>query len=264
MPELIAAILAATPPPIRDSRPDLPPELAAVIERCLEKEPARRFSDVADLARALAPFGPARSAISVERITHVLHGQGSPVASGAAGAELSGGVTGPVAATARFPAMGGVTGGVMTTGSGPRGTEMGELPAAPRSKALVGIVAGGVAVGVTVGVAFMLWPSEPPATVSHHLLPPSPSAPPVAAADPSPPPPEASTQPVSPPVASAAPASPPPKPASPSVKATPHPSSGGTKAAASAAPPPKPQTVDCTVPYTIDTRGHHVPKPECM
>jgi eukaryotic-like serine/threonine-protein kinase len=36
---------------------DLPPQLRAVVLRCLEKDPAGRFPDVASLAQALVPFG---------------------------------------------------------------------------------------------------------------------------------------------------------------------------------------------------------------
>ena len=43
-----------TPPDILQLRPDLPPRLAAVIQRCLEKSPDRRFSSAADLAAYLA------------------------------------------------------------------------------------------------------------------------------------------------------------------------------------------------------------------
>ena len=79
MPELIAAILQAPPDPIRAHRADVPPALEAVIHRCLEKSRALRFANVAELARALVPFGPARSEVSVERISHVL-GDGSAAA----------------------------------------------------------------------------------------------------------------------------------------------------------------------------------------
>ena len=40
-------------PPSR-LRPDLPADLEAVVMRCLEKEPARRFADTGELARALS------------------------------------------------------------------------------------------------------------------------------------------------------------------------------------------------------------------
>lgn len=43
-------------PPIRESRKDVPEELAAVLERMLAKSPADRFATPGDLARALEPF----------------------------------------------------------------------------------------------------------------------------------------------------------------------------------------------------------------
>ena len=53
MPELVLAITTADPPPLPDS---VPPELAAIVRRCLDKEPDRRFPDVAALAEALHPL----------------------------------------------------------------------------------------------------------------------------------------------------------------------------------------------------------------
>jgi serine/threonine-protein kinase len=72
MPELIAAILACTHDPIRTFRTDVDPALDAAVARCLEKDAARRFANVAEFANAIAPFGPPRSEQSVERISHVL------------------------------------------------------------------------------------------------------------------------------------------------------------------------------------------------
>jgi serine/threonine-protein kinase len=72
MPELVAAILSGHERPVETWRSDIPPGLRDVLRRCLEKDPARRFADVAELARALAPFGPKSSDASVERISHVL------------------------------------------------------------------------------------------------------------------------------------------------------------------------------------------------
>jgi serine/threonine-protein kinase len=50
-------ILFERPPSLLELCPEAPPELVAVVERCLEKSPARRFSSVDDLARALTAFG---------------------------------------------------------------------------------------------------------------------------------------------------------------------------------------------------------------
>jgi hypothetical protein len=50
------------PTPLTDARPDVPPGLTAVIARCLEKDPSRRWPDVASFVAALAPFAEARPA----------------------------------------------------------------------------------------------------------------------------------------------------------------------------------------------------------
>jgi eukaryotic-like serine/threonine-protein kinase len=69
---LVAAILQKPPQPMDEWRADVPRDLQAVVGRCLEKDPTKRFANVAHLAKALAPFGPPGSARSVERVTHVL------------------------------------------------------------------------------------------------------------------------------------------------------------------------------------------------
>ena len=53
----LAAVVAGTPVPIRDRRPDLPDGLARAVHRALSKDPADRFPDAAALAAALHPFG---------------------------------------------------------------------------------------------------------------------------------------------------------------------------------------------------------------
>jgi len=72
LPEVYSAVLNDAPPAVDSLRSGVPGGLDDVVQRCLEKEPAQRFCDVADLAEALAPFvGPASSQ-SVERITRIL------------------------------------------------------------------------------------------------------------------------------------------------------------------------------------------------
>ena len=68
---LLAAVVSDPLPSIREKRPDVPPELAAVIAKCLEKNPDHRYQTVAELADALAPFAP-RSMPSVSRISGIL------------------------------------------------------------------------------------------------------------------------------------------------------------------------------------------------
>ncbi len=74
---LMAMIAADPPTPLRQRRPDAPVELEAAILRCLEKDRERRMPNVAELARAIAPFGAADARASVERISRVLGGVGS-------------------------------------------------------------------------------------------------------------------------------------------------------------------------------------------
>ena len=72
MPELIAAILQKAPEPLSIVRDDIPVGLIAVLDRCLQKDPGARYANVAELARALGPFGPPRAEQSVERVETVL------------------------------------------------------------------------------------------------------------------------------------------------------------------------------------------------
>jgi eukaryotic-like serine/threonine-protein kinase len=71
LPEVYSAVLNHPPPRVESLRPGTPSGLDDVVLRCLEKDPAQRFCDVADLAEALAPYaGPA--AQLVERVTRIL------------------------------------------------------------------------------------------------------------------------------------------------------------------------------------------------
>jgi serine/threonine protein kinase len=72
MAELIWVILDNPFTPILSRRADLPPGLAAAIERCLAKNPDDRFANVAELVEELAPYGPEWSATSTKRTSHVL------------------------------------------------------------------------------------------------------------------------------------------------------------------------------------------------
>jgi eukaryotic-like serine/threonine-protein kinase len=71
LPELFAMILQDTPRPIRETRPDVPPKIDTIVSRCIEKDPEKRFTDIAELARALGPLASNAGAASAERIVRV-------------------------------------------------------------------------------------------------------------------------------------------------------------------------------------------------
>lgn len=67
-PLIATAILTNPPKPLGQLRPDLPPGLVAVIMKCLEKDPERRWETALEVAEALAPFGSPRSWASLDTI----------------------------------------------------------------------------------------------------------------------------------------------------------------------------------------------------
>jgi serine/threonine protein kinase len=67
-------ILSGSPASLREVRPDIAPAIEAVILRCLEKDPSRRYATVAELARALVPFGLHDAYATGERIARVVEG----------------------------------------------------------------------------------------------------------------------------------------------------------------------------------------------
>jgi serine/threonine-protein kinase len=55
--QLLAAHRSEPPPPLTDFRPDVQADLAAVVARCLAKDPKDRFQSAVDLDRAIAQCG---------------------------------------------------------------------------------------------------------------------------------------------------------------------------------------------------------------
>jgi tRNA A-37 threonylcarbamoyl transferase component Bud32 len=58
---LVAAVLTQAPAPLTTARPSVPRELAAIVHRCMEKRPADRYQDAAELAAALDRVVPSHS-----------------------------------------------------------------------------------------------------------------------------------------------------------------------------------------------------------
>jgi eukaryotic-like serine/threonine-protein kinase len=218
---LAASILRDDPPRLRELRPETPPAFEAAVRRCLEKDPDRRFQNVAHLAAALAPFAAEHARGGAERIARVVQGGGSsPFVADVLGA--GGEVSGDASTVART--------GVAWGGSTQRG----------RRARVIALVAGVlVAVACIVEVAFVAGKRSteedtggspagsqpiPPPPVSASAI--TTTVPPASAASPEPtapsgPEPAASVSATS--TAKARP-SPPPRPAGPGVPTPPRPS----------------------------------------
>src|SRR5262249_28648263 len=52
-------------------RPGLPRGLESAVYKCLEKDPGRRFQNIADLVEALSPFSPDSARPTIERVRKI-------------------------------------------------------------------------------------------------------------------------------------------------------------------------------------------------
>ncbi len=69
IPSLAAAIASDPPRRLRETRPDVPVKLEAVIMKCLEKDPAKRYQKIGGFARDIVEFAePGRRALAFENI----------------------------------------------------------------------------------------------------------------------------------------------------------------------------------------------------
>jgi serine/threonine-protein kinase len=71
---LCARVAVDPPPALTRIRRDVPRQLEAVVLRCLEKDPSRRYANVAELSRALSEFGSPAALASAEKISRVVEG----------------------------------------------------------------------------------------------------------------------------------------------------------------------------------------------
>jgi len=72
VPELCLKVVQDQPDPPKSLRPEMPEGLNLVVLKCLEKDPAMRFANVAELAEALEPYSIASRGAS-ERIASTLN-----------------------------------------------------------------------------------------------------------------------------------------------------------------------------------------------
>ncbi len=74
--ELVLMVNMEVPRSIATIRADVPPGLEAAVLKCLEKKPDNRFANVAELAFALAPYGPPQAQASADRVARTLEAVG--------------------------------------------------------------------------------------------------------------------------------------------------------------------------------------------
>jgi serine/threonine-protein kinase len=182
----------------------LPGDLAGIIYRCLEKDPARRFQNIAELAQALAKYAQSetQAAISVQRTRGIVGTQ--PHRAAQAAIE-------PGTSSRALPST--LTGSAGARTLLPRGGRRWAIVAA------MGAVTGAIGVAIVVmsgGRATEApLPSAQPAGAQHTSMPSS-APPPVATTPSAPPPPPSSPS----AAAAPAPASPPVTPPAPGPVAT--------------------------------------------
>ncbi|WP_437963478.1 serine/threonine-protein kinase [Sorangium sp. So ce260] len=198
IPQVCALVLQTEPRRLRDLRPEVPAGLEAVVDRCLQKDREKRFPAVADLAAALAPFGPEGSWRLADRISRLPRvGPGARVALGSGADHPATGPTLPPSGTFLIDPMARPSyewaGPTVAATPPPREP----LPHAAKPAGAPALEA--------------LAPPAPPAPPLEALAPPAPPAPPLEAVAPPAPPLEA----LAPPLEALAPPSPPPAPETP-------------------------------------------------
>jgi serine/threonine-protein kinase len=215
MPELCLKVVSEPPMALATLRDDVPAEFAAVIERCLDKEPGGRFANAAELATALEPFAPPASRVLAEHARLAI--QTAP--------------SGPRSSKNSFPEISMISSGARGT---PRAASLPAAwgasadrplsPSAGSARRLAGLSIGAAVVLAAAGMLLV-------ARVSRHAPPsPPPLAPAREISEPAPPPEPPHPLPVASPPPSVVPSA--------EVPAAAHSSSAATSAAPVVAPPP--------------------------
>jgi len=149
--DVSAKIIRDAPTPLRALRPEVPADLEAIVLRCLEKEPARRFADVASLAEALSKVTPRDSSrASAVRVARIAAAVAPTVLSVPAGQEKS------------FVPGSGATPGPTRTASAWGDTRREEK----RGRRIAGMVAAAGIVAGAIVFGVLRWHAAPAAGVS--------------------------------------------------------------------------------------------------
>ncbi len=190
-------VLDHDPEPLAPLRPDVPPGLCAVIDRCLQKDRERRFPDALALRDALAPFGSlvARTG-SLGSLPDLGAWDGGPTSSGAVSVVPPSGVrsaiTSPSSAPPAITSPSSAPPAILSSPSlslpstpPPDGSPVTTdptitawaTPAPPKSRAFLGVAIAGLVAGLAAGVVVLLRePDAPPPSASAA----APSTPPAA------------------------------------------------------------------------------------
>jgi serine/threonine-protein kinase len=248
VPALTIKIVTEPTPSARSLRPDVPPELDAIISKCLEKDRALRYANVAELALALLPFAPTRAKAFVERISGIIRAAG--LSTSVLVLPPSGPPPDPTGFTGTLPGLG-------VAGAGTSGRRMASV---------WGLVAAGVGVALLAAAAVAAMRTSARRAV------------PVAAAADAPSATVAQQQPIGAPKSDDAggvdaapvvlvPAAPEPPvllPQSTSTTRTLPPRPGRPPAATQPPGPATPPATRCDPPYFFDAKGNRVFKKECL
>lgn len=71
LPQLCAEVLTGIPTPMAAYRPDVPPDLAARLEKAYERDKNQRYQSISEFAVALSPYAPERSRPVIERLARM-------------------------------------------------------------------------------------------------------------------------------------------------------------------------------------------------
>jgi eukaryotic-like serine/threonine-protein kinase len=156
MPELCLKVVSDPPLSLAALRPDVPQGMVGVVERCLSKDPAKRFAQAGELASALEPFAPPASRVFAERARLAIEGGAQRLARSDADA-LPGSTE---VSTTSLSASGGERAGTNTPAtSAAWGTERREGASAPEARRgraaamVIGVSAVGAAASVVLAFA---------------------------------------------------------------------------------------------------------------
>jgi serine/threonine protein kinase len=154
--EIAIKVATGTPPPVRSYRPDVPAGLESVILKSLDKDKTRRYSNVAELALALAEFGSKRSRASIERVVGII--QASGLSNSALALPPTPNVPPPPAPPATRVSRSGATGGAPSDSQGtiaPSANTAAEWAGRSRSTKVFAIVVGVAAVSLAVALGLL-------------------------------------------------------------------------------------------------------------